>query len=150
MLGLDITHVPYQGGLAAINSTVAGHTQVLAITLPLIAPLVKDRKLRLLGVADKARSTDFPNVQTLQEAGITGREVGFWNGILLPKGTARNVMEQLHRQVMQVMSLSEVKERLAALGYATSTGSPEAFAAHLKAELSNWSAIAREENIKIE
>ena len=149
-LGLDIVHVPFQGGPPAINATVAGHTQILAITLPLIAPFVKDGKLRLLGIADKTRSSEFPDVPTLDEAGIPGHEVGFWNGILLPKGVARGIVEELHRQITQVMSLPDVKERLAVLGYTSINGSPEAFATHLKAELANWSAIAREQNIKIE
>jgi tripartite-type tricarboxylate transporter receptor subunit TctC len=148
-LGLDIVHVPFQGGPPAINATVAGHTQILAITLPLIAPFVKDGKLRLLGIADKTRSSEFPDVPTLEEAGIPGLEVGFWNGILLPKGVARGIVEQLHRQITQVMSLPDVKERLAVLGYTSINGSPEAFAAHLKTELANWSAIAREQHIKL-
>jgi tripartite-type tricarboxylate transporter receptor subunit TctC len=148
-LGLDIVHVPFQGGPPAINATVAGHTQILAITLPLIAPLVKDGKLRLLGIAAKTRSTEFPDVPTLEEAGIPGHEVGFWNGILLPKGAASGIVEQLHRQITQVMSLPDVKERLAVLGYTPINGSPEAFAAHLKTELANWSAIARELHIKL-
>jgi tripartite-type tricarboxylate transporter receptor subunit TctC len=148
-LGLDIVHVPFQGGPPAINATVAGHTQILAITLPLIAPFVKDGKLRLLGIADKTRSPEFPDVLTLAEAGIPGHEVGFWNGVLLPKGTARDIVEQLHRKITQVMSLPDVKERLAALGYTPINGSPEAFAAHLKTELVNWSAIARDQHIKV-
>ena len=148
-LGLDIVHVPFQGGPPAINATVAGHTQILAITLPLVAPFVKEGKLRLLAIADKTRSPEFPDVLTLAEAGIPGHEVGFWNGILLPKGAAGGIIEHLHRQITQVMSLPDVKERLAVLGYTSINGSPEAFAAHLKTELANWSAIAREQHIKL-
>jgi tripartite-type tricarboxylate transporter receptor subunit TctC len=148
-LGLDIVHVPFQGGPPAINATVAGHTQILAITLPLVAPFVKEGKLRLLAIADKTRSPEFPDVQTLEEAGIPGHEVGFWNGVLLPKGAARDIVEQLHRQITEVMSLPDVKERLAVLGYTTINGSPEAFAEHLKTEIANWSAIAREQHIKL-
>jgi tripartite-type tricarboxylate transporter receptor subunit TctC len=148
-LGLDIVHVPFQSGPPAINATVAGHTQILAITLPLIAPLVKEGKLRLLAIADTKRSEEFPDVQTLEEARIPGHEVGFWDGILLPKGASRDLVEQLHRQITEVMSLPDVKQRLASLGYTTINSSPEAFAAHLKKELANWSAIAREQHIKL-
>jgi tripartite-type tricarboxylate transporter receptor subunit TctC len=148
-LGLDIVHVPFQGGPPAINATVAGHTQILAITLPLIVPFVKEGKLRLLGIAGKTRSAEFPDVPTLEEAGIPGREVGFWNGVLLPKGASSGIVEQLHRQISQVMSLPDVKEQLASTGYTTINGSPEAFAAHLKTELANWSVVAREQNIKL-
>jgi tripartite-type tricarboxylate transporter receptor subunit TctC len=88
-------------------------------------------------------------VPTLEEAGIPGREVGFWNGVLLPKGASSGIVEQLHRQITQVMSLPDVKEQLAVAGYKTISGSPEAFAAHLKTEVANWSAIAQEQNIKL-
>jgi tripartite-type tricarboxylate transporter receptor subunit TctC len=149
-LGLDIVHIPFQSGPPAINATVAGHTQILAITLPLIAPLVKEGKLRLLGIANKTRSPEFPDVLTLEEAGIPGHEVGFWDGILLPKGAASGLVEQLHRQITQVMTLPDVKERLATLGYTLINGSPEAFTALLKTELATWSAIARELHIKVD
>jgi tripartite-type tricarboxylate transporter receptor subunit TctC len=149
-LGLDIVHVPFTGGPPAINATVAGHTQILAITLPLVANLVKDGKLRLLTVADKTRSPAFPDVATLAESGIPRHEVGFWNGILLPKGASKDIVEQIHRQVTQIISLPDVKGRLTALGYSTISGSSEEFAAHLKAELTSWSAIAREQNIRID
>jgi tripartite-type tricarboxylate transporter receptor subunit TctC len=148
-LGLDIVHVPFTGGPPAINATVAGHTQILAITLPLIVDLVKDGKLRLLGVAGNRRSSEFPDVATLGESGISAHEVGFWNGILLPKGASRSVVEQIHRQVTQIMSFPDVKDRLTALGYSQITGSPEAFGAHIKSELTTWRAIAEEQKIKI-
>jgi tripartite-type tricarboxylate transporter receptor subunit TctC len=144
-----IVHVPFQGSPPAINATVAGHTQILAITHPLIAPFVKEGKLRLLGIANKKRSAEFPDVPTLEEAGIPSREVGFWNGVLLPRGAPSGIVEQLHRQITQVMSLPDVKEQLAVAGYKTINGSPEAFAAHLKTEVANWSAIAQEQNIKL-
>jgi tripartite-type tricarboxylate transporter receptor subunit TctC len=149
-LRLEIVHVPFTGGPPAINATVAGHTQILAITLPLVANLVKDGKLRLMVVADKKRSPEFPDVATLAEVGILRHEVGFWNGILLPKGASRHTVDEVHRQVAKIMSLPDVKDRLAALGYSPINGSPEEFAAHLKGELASWSAIAREQNIKID
>ena len=149
-LGLDIVHVPFTGGPPAINATVAGHTQILAITVPLVANLVKDGKLRLLTVADKTRSPEFPDVATLTESGIPRHEVGFWNGLLLPRGAPKELIEQVQRQVAQIIALPDVKGRLAALGYSTISGSPEEFATHLKAELTSWTAIARDQDIKID
>lgn len=149
-LGLDVVHVPFQGGPPAVTSTVAGHTQILHLTLPIVAPLVRDGKLRLLAVADKTRAAEFPNVPTLEEAGIPNHEVGFWDGILLPKGTPDDVVELRHRQIGQIMTLPEVRDRLAALGYTSINGSPNAFAAHLQTELTKWQAIVRDGKIKPE
>jgi tripartite-type tricarboxylate transporter receptor subunit TctC len=143
-LGLDLVHVPFQGGPPAVTSTVAGHTQILHLTLPVVAPLVRDGKLRLLAIADKTRVPEFSDVPTLEQAGFPNHEVGFWNGILLPKGTPAGIVEFRHRQISQVMALPEVKERLGTLGYTTINGSQEQFATHLQTELTKWKAIVRE------
>ncbi len=147
--GLDVVHVPFQGGPPAVTSTVAGHTQILFLTLPIVAPLVKDGKLRLLGLADTTRSAAFPDVPTLEEAGILGHEIGYWNGLLVPKGTDRDVVDQLNRQVTQIMSSPELRERLDGLGYKPINGSAEAFAARMKGELVKWREVVRIANIRI-
>ena len=149
-LGLDVVHVPFQGGPPAVTSTVAGHTQILHLTLPIVAPLVRDGKLRLLAVADKTRAAEFPSVPTLEEAGIPNHEVGFWNGILVPKGTPDDIVELRHRQISRIMALPEVRDRLATLGYTPINGSQNAFAAHLHTELAKWKAIVRDGKIKPE
>lgn len=144
-LGLDVVHIPFQGGPPAVTSTVAGHTQILHLTLPIVAPLVRDGKLRLLAVADKMRASEFPSIPTLEEAGIPNHEVGFWDGILLPKGTPDDIVELRHRQIGQIMALPDVRDRLAGLGYTPINGSPNAFAVHLQTELSKWKAIVRDD-----
>jgi len=142
-LGLDVVHVPFQGGPPAVTSTVAGHTQILHLTLPIIAPQVRDGKLRLLAIADGKRAAEFPDIPTLEETGIPNHEVEFWDGILLPKGTPDDIVELRHRQINQIMALPDVRERLMALGYTPVSGAPQAFAAHLQTELGKWKAIVR-------
>jgi tripartite-type tricarboxylate transporter receptor subunit TctC len=149
-LGLDVVHVPFQGGPPAVTSTVAGHTQILHLTLPIVAPLVRDGKLRLLAVADKKRAREFGDVPTLEEAGIPDHEVGFWDGILVPKGTPDDIVEVRHRQISQIMALPEVRDQLQALGYTVINGSRPEFAAHLQTELAKWKGIVREGKIKSE
>ena len=82
--GLNVVHVPFPGGGQAVQSTIAGHTAILHITLPLIAPLLKDGKLRVLAIASDKRSPQFPDVPTLAEAGFPNHEVAFWVGFLVP------------------------------------------------------------------
>lgn len=149
-LGLDVVHVPFQGGAPAVTSTVAGHTQILHLTLPVVAPLVRDGKLRLLAVAAKTRAPEFPDVPTLEEAGISDHEVGFWNGILVPKGTPDDIVKLRHRQISEIMSLPEVGDRLKALGYMPLRTSQTEFVTHLQTELSKWKEIVRDGKIKIQ
>ena len=114
---LNVVHVPFPGGGQAVQSTVAGHTAILHITLPLIAPLIKEGKLRALAIASDKRSPQFPDVPTLNEAGIAKHEVGYWTGIMVPAATPDRIVGLLNQAVGIVLSSSDVKERLAKIGF---------------------------------
>ena len=103
---LDIVQVPFQGGGAAVMSTLAGHTQILHITLPLVAGHIQEGKLRGLAVADTKRSSLVPDVPTLNEAGIAKHEVGYWTGIMVPAATPDRIVSLLNQAVGKVMSSS--------------------------------------------
>jgi len=96
------------------------------------------------------RKGPFPGIPTLEEAGIPNHEVGFWDGILVPKGTPDDIVELRQRQIGQIMALPEVRARLAALGYTPINGSQNEFAMHLQTELAKWKAIVRDGKIKPE
>jgi tripartite-type tricarboxylate transporter receptor subunit TctC len=148
--GLDVTHVPFQGGPPAVTSTIGGHTAIVHLTLPVVAPSVKDGKLRMLAVADRKRHPEFPDVPTLAESGIPNHEVGFWNALLAPRGTPADILDDLNRQVAQVMAQPEVREKLAVIGFTPVTGSRSALAEHIDAELALWKSIVTQAKIKID
>jgi tripartite-type tricarboxylate transporter receptor subunit TctC len=148
--GLDVTHVPFQGAAPAITSTIAGHTQILHITAPLVAQQVKDGMLRALAVASSERSSVFPDVPTLAEAGVPNHEVGFWMGVMVPAGTPNPIVEILQHQIVRILSLPEVKERLATLGLDPIGSTPEALANHINTQFLEWSKVARDAHLKID
>jgi tripartite-type tricarboxylate transporter receptor subunit TctC len=148
--GLDVVQVPFQGGGPAVTSTLAGHTHILHITLPLVAAHINDGKLRGLAVADIKRSALVPNVPTLNEASISKHEVGYWTGMMVPAGTPTRIVNLLNREISKIVSLPDVKERLATIGFDPMPGSPEDFSRHIKAESTEWARVVREANIKIE
>lgn len=147
--GLDVLTVPFQGALPAVQSTVAGQTQIAAITLTAVAPLVRDGQLRGLGVAARKRSPALPDVPTLEEQGITGHDVSFWTGVVVPTGTPKAVVELLHDRIAEIMAQPDVKARLAAIGFEPVTVTSEKFGADLKAESDLWQRIAHEAQIHI-
>ncbi len=149
-LGLDVAHVPHQGGPPAINSTMGGHTNIVHLTLPVVAGAVKDGKLRMLAVADKRRHPMFPDVPTLAEAGIANHEVGFWNALLAPRGTPQAILEKLHSQVSTIFSSAEVRSRLEAMGYAPKSGSQAEVAKHIADDITKMKAILARTNITLE
>jgi tripartite-type tricarboxylate transporter receptor subunit TctC len=148
--GIEATHVPFQGAAPAVQSVLGGQTPVFHMVLPAVAPHIKAGTIRALAVADTKRSPVLPDVPTIGEAGFPGHEIGFWMGVFATSGTPKNVLDVLHTQVMRIMTLPDVKERIATMGFNPTTSTSEELAAHMKAETDKWSKVVREANIKIE
>jgi tripartite-type tricarboxylate transporter receptor subunit TctC len=148
--GFDVLAVPFQGALPAVQSTVAGQTQIVPITVTAVAPLIKDGKLRGLAVAARKRSAAIPDVPTLEEQGIAGHEVSFWAGVVAPTGTPKAVVELLHDRIAEIMAQDDVKARLAAIGFEPVADTSEEFGAYIKTESELWQKIAREAQIHID
>ncbi len=148
--GLDVVHVPFQGAAPAITSTIAGHTQILHITAPLVVQQVKDGMLRALAVASTQRSPAFPDVPTLAQAGVPNHEVGFWMGIMVPAGTPKDLVDIQQHEIARIMSLPDMKERLATLGLDPIANTPEEFANHINTQFAEWSKVVRDAHLKID
>jgi tripartite-type tricarboxylate transporter receptor subunit TctC len=148
--GIDVTHVPFQGAAPAVQSTLSGQTPIFHNVLPAVAPHIRQGTMRPLAVAANKRSPFFPDVPTLAEAGIPGHEVGFWLVVLAPAGTPKDTVDVLNRQIARILGLPDVKERLQTIGFDPASSTPDAAAAHMKAETDKWTAVVRDAKIKIE
>ena len=148
--GIDVTHVPFQGAAPAVQSTLSGQTPIFHNVLPAVAPHIRQGTMRPLAVAANKRSPFFPDVPTLAEAGIPGHEVGFWLVVLAPAGTPKDTVDVLNRQIARILDLPDVKERLQTTGFDPASSTPDAAAAHMKAETDKWTAVVRDAKIKIE
>src|SRR5262245_35689055 len=147
--GIEVVQVPFGGGGPAVTSTLGGHTQILHITLPLVAEHVKSGALRGLAVADKKRSSLLPDVPTLEEAGVPNHDVGYWVGVLVPAGTPKDVIDLLNRQIGRMLALPDVNERLIKMGFSPLVGGPDELAAHVKRETTEWSRVVQKANINV-
>jgi tripartite-type tricarboxylate transporter receptor subunit TctC len=148
--GADVLHVPFQGGAPAVTSTVGAHTQILHITLPLVAGHIKDGTLRPLAIAAAKRSPLFPEVPTLSEAGFPGHDVAFWTGLMAPTGTPKTVIDHLNRELAIVLASPELKERFAAIGFEPTPSSPDGLAKRIETESAVWSRVIRDGKITID
>ena len=146
--GLDIVHVPFNGGAPAVNSTMGGHTQMAFNALPSAAALIKEGKLRALAVTSGERAPEFPDVPTLAEAGAPGQESLYFQGIVAPAGTPKDIVDQLYREIEKILARPDVKDRLAAIGFGVTISSPEEFQVQLKTEAARWAKVIRDANIK--
>lgn len=147
---LDMVHVPFSGAAPAITSTVGGQTPIGFTALPPATPHVKNGALRALAVTAAKRSPALPDVPIMAEVGAPGQEAETMQGVLVPAGTPREIIDRLHREIARIVSLPEVKERLAALGFDPIANTPGEFSAYIKAEIAKWGRVVKQANIKVE
>ncbi len=146
--GLDLVHVPYGGSGPAIASVVAGHTPIAFAALSAAVPQVKDGRLRALAVMSESRSQALPELPTIGQAGYPGLEGDGWVGVLVPAGTPRDVIALLHREIVRMIALPDMAERLSTLGFEPVGNTPEEFALQMKLEMEKWAKVIRAANIK--
>jgi tripartite-type tricarboxylate transporter receptor subunit TctC len=147
-LGLDLVHVPFNGGGPAIAAVVAGHTPIGFNALTPAVPQIKDGKLRALAVTSKTRSGILPEVPTMTEAGYPDIAGDSWVGVLVPAGTPREIITLLHREIAAIIALPDMKQRLATLGFEPVVNTPEEFTKQIAIEIEKWGKVIRAANIK--
>jgi tripartite-type tricarboxylate transporter receptor subunit TctC len=146
--GLDLVHVPYNSAGLAIGSTLAGHTPICIVAPAPTVPQVHDGKLHALAVMSKTRLQALPDVPTIVDAGYPGMEGENWFGVLVPAGTPSDVVTLLNREVVNVIALPDIKERLVTLGFELVASTPKEFAERIAVELDKWGKVIRLANIR--
>jgi tripartite-type tricarboxylate transporter receptor subunit TctC len=146
--GLDIVHVPFNGGAPAMAATIGGHTQIAFNALPSAASFIKDGKVRPLAMTSAKRDPEFPDVPTFAEAGVPNQESAFFVGAVAPVGTPQDIVNLLNRELVRIIALPDVKEKLNFIGYTPETDTPQEFAAMMKSEIERWAKVIRESKIQ--
>jgi tripartite-type tricarboxylate transporter receptor subunit TctC len=149
-LGLDLVHVPFNGGGPAIAAVVGGHTPIGFSSPAASIPQIKEGNVRALAITSKTRSQILPDVPTMTEAGYPEIEGDSWVGVLVPAGTSKDIISLLHREIVRIIALPDMKARLGELGYDPIASTPEEFATRIKVEIENWAKVIRAANIKAE
>jgi tripartite-type tricarboxylate transporter receptor subunit TctC len=144
MAGVDIVHVPYKGGGAATTDLLAGHVQLFFEGVTAV-PYIQSGKLRCLGVTTANRSSALPDVPTIAEAGLPGYEMTSWYLALFPAGTPQKFVTKLNRDIVDVLRMPDVEERLAGKGRGVEIigSTPEECAAFTKAEIAKWAKVVK-------
>jgi len=149
--GVDIVHVPFKGGAPAVQSVVAGDTQVSFATPPSVLPLVQAGRLRPLAVTSRDRTPLVPGVPGMAEAGLPDYEISFWYGFFVPAATPAEVTQRVYAATSEALRASSVGQALARDGTEVSaSASPAEFAAFLKREAPLWARLVKESGAKAE
>ena len=146
--GIDIKHVPYRGASQAAQDVAGGQVDMTLQGIATVAALAKGGKLRLIGVMADQRHPEYPDAPTLKEVGIQGFDFSTWFALAAPKGTPREIVERLQREVVKALADPEIKERYAALGLNPSGTTPEQMIALVREQLARYGKAIRDNNIK--
>jgi tripartite-type tricarboxylate transporter receptor subunit TctC len=146
--GLDLVTVPFNGAALAVNSTIGGHTPIAFTALPPAMTNIKEGKLRGLAVLATRRSPALPDLPTNAEAGIPGLESDTLTGIVAPAGTPKDIIDRWRSDIVKMVAVPEVRQRLEALGFAPVADTPEEFGARIKSEIDRWSKVVHDAHIK--
>ena len=148
--GTQLVHIPYRGGGPAVTDVMGGQVPLLWVSIPAAAQFVKSGKLKALAVSTTKRSAAFPDVPTMQEAGVADFEVDSWYAMFVPAKTPKSVVEKLNHALNAVVALPEIKERLLAQGSEGVGGTPEALGKVVDSELGRWVKLAKDAGIRPE
>jgi tripartite-type tricarboxylate transporter receptor subunit TctC len=148
MTKLDMAVVPYKGAAPAVNDVISGQVPMCFEALLSTLPFVKAGRLKALAVTTSTRSSLLPDVPTVAESGLPGYEAANWYGFLAPAKTPKDIIDRLNHEIVKILRLPEVKDRLAGLGAEPVGNTPQQFGELIRSDLTKWKAIVAETGAK--
>ncbi len=148
--GAKFTHVPYKGSGQALTDLMGGQVDLHFDQITSAASHIQGGKLRALMVSAPQRVPMLPEVPTASEAGYGTFEATNVTGLIAPAGTPREVIDKLNAATLKVIAQPALKEKFAGIGAVPTGGTPEAFSAYIREDLSKWNRIVKEANVKVE
>jgi len=150
MAGVKLNHVPYRGVGIAITSLLSGETQITFAPLVAVQPHMNSGRLRAIAATSPKRIVSLPDLPTVAESGVPGYEEGNWQGVLVPAGTSRPIVTRLNRELVRIMTSTDLKEQIVKLGATVIANTPEEFSAVLRTDIQRYGELIRKLGIRVE
>lgn len=147
---VDLQHVPYKGGAAAMTDVIGGQVDLMFEIMPTAMAQARAGKVRALAVTSKERSPAAPELPSVAESGVPGYEMNTWHGTLAPAHTPKEIITQLHGWIRKGLATPEMKKHFAELGLYSDNSSPEDFGNLIKAEVARWAPVVKASGAKID
>lgn len=150
LTGTFITHVPYRGSPQAIQDLIGGQIDLMFDNLSSIAPHIKDGRVKALGVSGARRSPIFPQLVTIQEAGVKGYETTAWGGIVGPKGLPDEIVNRLNVEINRILATPAVRAKYATMAFETMASPPTLLRTMAMIETPRWAEVIKRSGAKVE
>ncbi len=147
LAGTRMTHIAYKGTGPATNDLLGGQVQLLFGSAPAVVPLIRAGRLRALAVTTLKRMSSFPELPTIDEAGVKGYEVVLWYGVLGPKGLPKAMVERWNTEIRKATKLPDMRERLLSEGFEIDDSPPSVFQTLLKRDVAKWQKVVKEAKV---
>lgn len=148
--GVDILHVPYKGGGPLMVDLLGGRVALAWDGIANLQSGIQAGKLKPLAVTTPARMPEYPNVQTVHEAGIPDLAIFTWTALLAPAGTPKEITQKLEDALAKALAAPDVREAYASRGLEVYVNKPEQVTELMKKELPQWAAVIKRANVKVE
>jgi tripartite-type tricarboxylate transporter receptor subunit TctC len=146
--GIKINHVPYKGAAQYQNDLIAGHIQLAQVQLAGCLPLLKQGKIKTIGITADKRNALAPDIPTIAEQGLPGYQSYNWNGLLAPAATPSAIITKLYTTLSKQLAMKENQELFTSQGFEPSNFTPEEFANFIQLEIEKWAKVAKMADIK--
>jgi len=151
MTGARFTPIHYRGATPALTDTIAGHIQMMIVSIGLVAQPWQAGQLKVLGFGSASRIPQYPDVPTLAESGLPGYEAGSWYGLFAPAGTPPAIVQKINAETQRIFADPAFRDRVLAPSFIYSiASSPEEFTARIRSDSARWGKVIREANIRAE
>jgi tripartite-type tricarboxylate transporter receptor subunit TctC len=151
MAQVKLQAVHYRGAAPALNDIMAGHINLMSVSLSLVVQPSEEKKLKVLGVSATHRVPQLPNAPTVSESGVPGYEAGTWFGLATTGGTPRDVVMKINAEVQKILTDPAFQQKfMAPQMFESMASSPEEFSQYIKAEIPRWAKVIREQKLVIE
>jgi len=146
--GVKSIHIPYKGSAPAMTDVLGGQVPLMFSDAPTALPFIRNGKVKALAVASTQRYSLLPDLPTMAESGLPGYEAYSWAAVVAPAGTPKDIVNQVSKDIVKVLSLAETRQRFHEAGADPFPTTPEAFAKILRSEIEKWQRVVKTANIQ--
>jgi tripartite-type tricarboxylate transporter receptor subunit TctC len=150
LAGIKLVPVHYRGAAPALNDIIAGHINLMSVSVSLVVQPFQAGQLKILGLGTAKRLPQLPGVPTVAESGLPGYESGAWFGLVTTGGTPREVVVKINADVQKILGEPAFRERIMVPQmFESMASSPDDFAQHIRAEMQRWAKVIREQKLAV-